>query len=166
MVAGAGKDASPNRFETRKATGMGNRYTYDCVIIREDDGWVVNFPQIPEAYTDGDTREEAMRNAVEVLTLSVGSRELDGKAMPEYKRSAEVVSVTVEITDEIKDELGYMTVAMAADDLNVTPSRVHALIRSGKLDAKWFDGVRKVSIDSVNAYRMTPRKAGRPAVMA
>lgn len=38
---------------------MSQRYSYDCVITREADGYVASFPQLPGCFTDGDTREEA-----------------------------------------------------------------------------------------------------------
>ena len=36
---------------------MRQRFTYDCVLIKEDDGYCASFPQIPGAFADGDTRE-------------------------------------------------------------------------------------------------------------
>ena len=42
---------------------MKQRFTYDCVLIKEDDGYCASFPQIPGAFADGDTREEAIAHA-------------------------------------------------------------------------------------------------------
>lgn len=39
---------------------MRQRFTYDCVLIKEDDGYCASFPQIPGTFADGDTREEAI----------------------------------------------------------------------------------------------------------
>lgn len=46
---------------------MRQRFTYDCVLIKEDDGYCASFPQIPGAFADGDTREEAIAHATEAL---------------------------------------------------------------------------------------------------
>ena len=46
---------------------MRQRFTYDCVLIKEDDGYCASFPQIPGALADGDTREEAIAHATEAL---------------------------------------------------------------------------------------------------
>ncbi len=141
---------------------MKRRYTYDCVLTHEPDGWVASFPQIPEAYSDGDTPEEAIRNASEALELALAGRIEDGQAMPKYERCSEIVAISVELTDEVIEEMHYETLSQAAEDLEVSPSRITALMKSGTLESRYFDGVRKVSIESVNRYRNAPRKAGRP----
>lgn len=141
---------------------MERRFTYDCVIAAEDGGFVASFPQLPEAYAEGATREEALANAADVLRLSIAGRIGDGSAVPAYERSAEVVALSVEVGDEYVDETRYMTQSQAADALGVSLSRVAALIASGTLEARRFDGRREVSIASVNAYSRAPRKAGRP----
>ena len=46
---------------------MRQRFTYDCVLIKEDDGYCASFPQISGAFADGDTREEAIAHATEAL---------------------------------------------------------------------------------------------------
>ena len=46
---------------------MRQRFTYDCVLIKEDDGYCASFPQLPGAFADGDTREEAIAHATEAL---------------------------------------------------------------------------------------------------
>lgn len=141
---------------------MARRYSYDCVLTREDDGYVASFPQLPGCFTDGDTREEAIANASEALQAFMAGYAEGGQEPPAYERAAEVVTVSVEVTDEDLDEMRYMTQSAAADALGVSPSRVSALIGSGRLEARWFDGARKVSVASVNAYASSPRRGGRP----
>lgn len=46
-------------------------------------GFTVTFPDIPEAVTEGDTRDEALFNAAEVLTLCLEQRLEDGESFPE-----------------------------------------------------------------------------------
>ena len=44
-------------------------YTYNAIIEKDEGGYAVTFPQFPEAVTFGKTRQEACKNAAEVLTL-------------------------------------------------------------------------------------------------
>lgn len=142
---------------------MERRYTYDCVIIREGDTYNVSFPQIPEAYTEGKTREEALRNAADVLELSMCDYErVHGGPPPRYRRSAEVVSVSVAVTEEDLQEMRCMTFSQAADCLEVRPPRITALVKSGVLEVRACKGRRMVTIESVERYRMSDRKPGRP----
>jgi antitoxin HicB len=45
-------------------------------------GFTVTFPDIPEAITEGDTREEALFQAADVLTLCLDERIESGLALP------------------------------------------------------------------------------------
>ncbi len=52
---------------------------YPCDIRKEADGkYLVMFPDFPEALTEGETEEEALFNAVEVLTLTLEGRAEEG----------------------------------------------------------------------------------------
>ncbi len=46
-------------------------------------GFFVQFVDLEEAFTEGDTMEEAMFNAAEVLTLTLEGRIEEGQAIPE-----------------------------------------------------------------------------------
>lgn len=48
-----------------------------------DGGFTVTFPDLPDAVTEGDTKEEALYNAAEVLTLTLDGRLDEGEAIPE-----------------------------------------------------------------------------------
>ena len=57
---------------------------YPAQIIQEEDGlFFVSFPDIEEAVTQGDTLEEALFNASEVLTLTLEYRLDEGMERPE-----------------------------------------------------------------------------------
>ena len=58
---------SPASWMVAEGVMMKQRFTYDCVLIKEDDGYCASFPQIPGAFADGDTREEAIAHATEAL---------------------------------------------------------------------------------------------------
>ncbi|MCI5148000.1 MAG: type II toxin-antitoxin system HicB family antitoxin [Candidatus Electrothrix sp. MAN1_4] len=57
---------------------------YPAQIIKEEDGiFFVSFPDIEEAITQGDTLEEALFNASEVLTLTLEYRLDEGLELPD-----------------------------------------------------------------------------------
>lgn len=59
------------------------KYIYPAVFTPEDGGYVVNFPDFESCYTEGDTLEEAMEMADDVLCLTLYDLEETGKAIPE-----------------------------------------------------------------------------------
>lgn len=58
-------------------------YAYPANITPEDDGFVVQFIDLDEAFTEGDTMDAALFNAAEVLTLTLEGRIEEGVAIPE-----------------------------------------------------------------------------------
>lgn len=136
---------------------MTKRFTYDCLVSKEDGRYSVSFPQIPTAYTEGKTKSDALNNAVEALELALMDYLEKGQQPPRYQRVTEIVTLNIQITDDDIEESHYITQAQAAKDLGVSLARVSALISSKKLESKYFEGKRKVSIASVNNYANTPR---------
>lgn len=56
---------------------------YGCHIKKEKDGrYLASFPQFEEAITEGETLEEALFNASEVLTLTIEGRFAEGMEVP------------------------------------------------------------------------------------
>ncbi|CDH46605.1 MAG: type II toxin-antitoxin system HicB family antitoxin [Candidatus Competibacteraceae bacterium] len=60
---------------------MNAAYPY-TVDSQEGDGYLVQFLDFAEAFTEGATLEEAAFNAVEVLSLVIEQRLADGRAIP------------------------------------------------------------------------------------
>lgn len=57
---------------------------YPAVITeQEEGGFFVSFPDMDEAFTEGDTLDEAVYNAADVLTLTIESRVDEGMPVPE-----------------------------------------------------------------------------------
>jgi antitoxin HicB len=56
---------------------------YPASIVQGEGGYFVQFVDLPEAFTDGETMEEALFNAAEVLTLTLKGRIAEGIAVPE-----------------------------------------------------------------------------------
>lgn len=53
------------------------KYAYPAIFAKEDDGIIVRFPDVPGAFTDGGTMEEAWENAEDVLNLMLMGMEDD-----------------------------------------------------------------------------------------
>ena len=50
------------------------RYAYPCVLTPEDEGgYSVSFPNVPEALTCGDDRDEALAMAEDALAVALGA---------------------------------------------------------------------------------------------
>lgn len=138
------------------------RFTYEAIIKRDGDGWSASFPQFPDAATSADTREEVFERAAELLALEVAEKLDEGEALPESQHTAEVATISITLTEEEVDETRYVTQAQAQEILGLSHSRVSALVKTGQLESRIFGRRNMVSIESVNAYAESPRKAGRP----
>lgn len=64
-----------------------DRYNFPCIIRFEDDVYYVEFPDIPEAFTDGYDMEEALFNARDVLGLVLYEREENNIEIPEASKN-------------------------------------------------------------------------------
>ena len=59
------------------------RYAYPCVLTPEEGGgYSVSFPNVPEALTCGDDREEAMEMAEDALAVALGAYMQDREDIP------------------------------------------------------------------------------------
>jgi antitoxin HicB len=70
------------------------RVTFD----KEEGRYLIEFPDIPEAITEGESLEEAYFNAAEVLTLSIEGRLEEGLEVPEpspRKKNQKLISPSV-----------------------------------------------------------------------
>ena len=137
------------------------RVTSECVLVRDGEGWTAVFPEFGDVATSGSTRTEALRNAQEVLELEAYDL-LEEGAQHRARHVAEVVVLTAEVTKEDAERSRYVTKSQAAERIGVTPARVTALVKSGQLRTKAFDGRELVSLESVAEYTASPRHAGRP----
>ncbi|MGM1023395.1 MAG: type II toxin-antitoxin system HicB family antitoxin [Bacillota bacterium] len=70
-----------------------NRYVYPAIFDYADDGISVSFPDLPGAYTCGDTDEEALYMAKDCLALHLYGMEADGDDIPEPSSLSEVSKV-------------------------------------------------------------------------
>jgi len=60
-------------------TAFGHRYNLE----RQENGWwLVRFPRIPEALTEGETEEEAHANAVDCVIAALEGHMKAGRPLP------------------------------------------------------------------------------------
>lgn len=71
-----------------------DRYIYPAIFDYADDGISVEFPDLPGAYTAGDTDEEALRMARECLALHLYGMESDNDDIPAPSRAVNIETTT------------------------------------------------------------------------
>jgi len=59
------------------------------ITTEEDGGYTIQFVDLPEAFTEGDTEEETLFNAAEVLNLTLRGRVEDGLPLPAPSQGVE-----------------------------------------------------------------------------
>lgn len=70
-----------------------SRYTFAAVFTAEaDGGYSVRFPQLDGCYTQGDSFEEARREAVDAMSLHLYGMEQDGESIPDAELAVEAGS--------------------------------------------------------------------------
>lgn len=139
-------------------------YAYG-VDMREEDGiWYANYPQFEGAFADGETFEEAAKNAADVLKMVIAEHLDEGLPLPDPMLDGSLFGVVVvDVNDETLARTKCLTIEEAAEELGVSRSRVSQLLTSGLLEEYRLHGKRLVTIASVNARKLEARKAGRPA---
>lgn len=58
------------------------KYVYPAVFSEEDSGYSINFPDLPNCFTSGETLGEAIEMAGDVLCLTLYEMEQAGTAIP------------------------------------------------------------------------------------
>lgn len=65
------------------------RYVYPVTVERDEDGrYVARAPDVPEALTDGATREDALRDMSEALGAALAGYANEGRELPEPSETA------------------------------------------------------------------------------
>jgi antitoxin HicB len=79
-------------------------YVYPGHFRRDPDGgFLVTFPDVPEAITQGDTLEEAKRSAVDALGLALRGYLAQGRELPRPSKGKKGhLDIPVEATDALK----------------------------------------------------------------
>ncbi|ATO57163.1 type II toxin-antitoxin system HicB family antitoxin [Bartonella sp. 1-1C] len=78
-------------------------YTYQAKFETDPDGgFVVTFPDVPEAITAGENRVEALENATEALGLALRSYLMRNLPLPTPQQHKDLVAVTVDAWNALK----------------------------------------------------------------
>lgn len=77
---------------------MGNRFKIVLDFNEEDGGFTVTVPALPGCVTEGDTIEEALTNAKEVIKGYLKALEIQGRPLPQgellpFEKQELVISV-------------------------------------------------------------------------
>lgn len=136
----------------------------ECVLTRDGDSWVAEFPQFGGVATSGRTRADALKAAREVLTLEAVELMDDDAHPPRPAHVAEVHVISVDVSEGDVEAAHCLTFTQAASRLGLSKSRVTALVKSGALDVRLVESRRMVTIESVNRLLASERKPGRPRI--
>lgn len=69
---------------------MKENYIYAVVLQKEEDGYLITFPDFPDQMTQADTEEKAIEAAQEMLALCISDNEDLGVENPEPKKQEEI----------------------------------------------------------------------------
>lgn len=69
---------------------MENKLFYPAVFEEDENSFTITFPDLPDAISQGDNWEHAYEMAVEVLGLSIISREEEGIELPKASKVGEI----------------------------------------------------------------------------
>lgn len=147
------------------------KYIYEVVIRPEEEGGYTAFlPDFDSNVGGGCTVEEAIAEGYGGLEVLIGTYvSEEDLTLPEsrlnYRAKAgeKSFALMLELTDEDIERMGYFTIQEAAEELNISSSRVHQLFTNGQLEGMVSEsGERLVSIESVNERRLNPPATGRP----
>lgn len=68
-----------------------NKLFYPAIFHKEEEGFWVSFPDIPECFTEGDNMEMAYEMAVDALGLAITSRKNENQEVPKPSQPDEVI---------------------------------------------------------------------------
>lgn len=135
---------------------------YPITLGHSDEGWVVTFPDFPEAVTQGDTREEAMRNAVDCLDEAIAARVFAREPLPLASLGGDArvsPSVTVALKAALNDAVRVrkLTIRKFAQSLDVGETEArrildpHHATRLSRLDEAVRALGKRVRVELVDA---------------
>jgi antitoxin HicB len=72
-----------------------HRYTVLLIPDTEDGGYTVQVPALPGCFTEGDTADEALANASDVIRLYLEDKAAHGEPIPEERGHLALATVEV-----------------------------------------------------------------------
>lgn len=144
------------------------KFFYEAIFTpNELGGYDVSFPELG-IITFGDTLQDAAFMAQDLLTTVLSSKLADGEVVNEVgtftnkcPRGSILMGIATYASPEhVIDKT--MTAQEAAIHLNVSRSRIYAMVRDGLLRAVKSGNNRLIDAEDVMRRCKEPRKAGRP----
>ena len=146
-------------------------YLYQAIITPDEEGFSVEAPDLPGCFTFGDTLEEAVSMAADAMKTYIASLLLDGEKPPAFvQHECPAGSLSIDIyfdTDEdyiITEEV--VSASQAAQDLGVSRGRVTQMMDAGILEGFRSGRSTYITVESINARKLSTPKAGRPKASA
>jgi excisionase family DNA binding protein len=145
------------------------RYLYQAILKKNEQGGYDAFIPEFDMITQGDNLEDAAFMAQDVLALHISGllksgvdvKQVGSLGYPCPNDSLSLAIVTLAEVDDLLDET--MTVAEAAETLDVSRTRIYALIDEGIIGSRKEGNMRLVSAeDVISLFNAPRRKAGRP----
>jgi excisionase family DNA binding protein len=114
--------------------------------------------------TQGDSLDDAMDAARDLIAVQVRTYIEEGKSLPQnhFGHSVPEEGYAIAIFQDVDEHDPDMTVQEVAEVLDVAKSRVYALAREGVLESHKVGSAVMIVPSSVYAFDRSPRKAGRP----
>lgn len=133
--------------------------------IFEDEGVYLAFPFDLEGGTQGDSYEDAVRQAYDWLKVEMEHREMHGLPIPKAtyrnipQNGGSIMTLGVEAG---KDTVERVTSAKAATMLNVSKGRISQLANSNKLESFKDGGTTYITLASIKQRLKKSPQSGRP----
>lgn len=143
------------------------RYLYEAIFTPFEGGYEVEFPELG-LFTQGRSLSDAAYMAQDILTMEIADRLEAGDNVPKVgtfgaqRPENGAVMGIMALAEPGCCGIATMTVDEAADALDVSRSRIHALIKDGTLRAEKTGNMRLVNADDVMTRFNSPRQPGRP----
>lgn len=145
-----------------------NKFIYQAILTCEEDGrYLVEFPDLPGCFSEGDTFAEAAAMGADAAKTYVASLIAHGDAVPEPQRrtcppGSESIFIFFETDPSYLITGDVVSAAEAARRLSLSAGRISHMINAGILDG-YRQGRRTwVSVKSIEERLREPARPGRP----
>jgi excisionase family DNA binding protein len=142
------------------------RYIYEVELRPDSGGYCVRVPDLDGCFTEGDNVIDALNMANDALKTFVAALLKYDDPIPEPMFGHEAPEGGMVVALSFETDASYIVEEVApseaAEMLGVSRSRISHMIRDGVLQSTKIAGETKVTLESINEYLESPRKAGRP----
>lgn len=84
---------------------------YFASLAKDEDGWLITFPDVPEAISGGATETEARANAQDALEVALLTYVLDGRALPQPETK---VGTSVAVSAAVAVKIAFISAFRAS----------------------------------------------------